>query len=276
MTEAIRRPDEVQGAMHRDELLALYDREMRIEADVPRQEFRHERIDAVVRIVGPSPAAHDNYVLFSRLDAESADVAIRRQIADFRSLGHSFEWKVHEHDTPADLSARLLRHGLTADAPETVMVRAIQEPVPGRLAACSIDVRRIDQPAQLSDLVAVQDEVWKEDHAWYGAMLADELAADSTQIEILVAYDGRRPVATSLLRLHRGTQFASIWGAATLPAYRGRGIYTQLVDRHTSTARTAGARLLTADANADSRPVLEGIGFRPLVGVQGFVWRRAG
>jgi ribosomal protein S18 acetylase RimI-like enzyme len=107
-------------------------------------------------------------------------------------------------------------------------------------------------------------------------MLADELAADPTQIEILVAYDGRRPVATSLLRLHRGTQFGSIWGAATLPDSRRRGIYTALVDRHAATARMTGARLLSADANANSRPVLERSGFRALVRVQGFVWQCAG
>jgi GNAT superfamily N-acetyltransferase len=176
----------------------------------------------------------------------------------------------------ADLADRLLRHGLIADAPEIVMAGDLEDPPPAPPLARSIDIRRIDQAAQLSDLVAVQDNVWNEDHAWYGALLADELAADPTQIEILVAYDGHRPVATSLLRLHRGTQFGSIWGAATLPASRHRGIYTALVDRHASTARAAGARLLTADANANSRPVLERLGFRPLVGVQGFVWRCAG
>lgn len=241
---------------------------MRGEVPLPRRDFRYERVGTILRLVGLSPAAHDNCVLSSRLDAESADAAIRREIADFGSLGRSFEWKVHEHDTPTDLAARLLRHGLTAETPETVMVRDLQDPPPSRAVAGSIDIRRIDRPARLSDLVAVQDEVWREDHAWYGAMLADELAADPGQIEILVAYDGPRPVATSLLRLHRGTRFASIWGAATLPACRRRGIYTALVDRHASTARTAGARLLIADANADSRPALERVGFRGLVGVQ--------
>jgi GNAT superfamily N-acetyltransferase len=262
--------------MQHEDMLALYDREMRIEAPLPGPGFRRERIDTVVRLIGPATAIHDNYVLFSRLDVETADAAIRRQIADFGSLGHSFEWKLHAHDPPADLAARLSRCGLTADTPETVMVRDLQDQVLGRPTAGSTNIRRIDRPAQLSDLVAVQDAVWKEDQAWFGAMLADELAADPGQIEILVAYDGHRPVATSLLRLHRGTQFASIWGAATLPAVRRRGIYTALVERHASTARAAGARVLTADANSNSRPVLERVGFQPLVGVQGFIWHCPG
>jgi hypothetical protein len=262
--------------MNRNEMLAAYDREMRGEVALPVVGYRYEWVDTVLRIIGPSPAAHDNYVLFSRLNAQSADAAIRRQIADFASLGHGFEWKWHEHDTPRDLSDRLLRHGLTADTPETVMVRDLREWATGRPHVASIGIRRIGQPTGLSDLVAVQDEVWGEDHAWFGAMLADELAADPTQIEILVAYDGNRPVATSLLRLHRGTQFGSIWAAATLPAWRRRGLYTALAERHASTACAAGARLLTADANANSRPVLERLGFQALVRVQGFVWQGAG
>jgi GNAT superfamily N-acetyltransferase len=124
--------------------------------------------------------------------------------------------------------------------------------------------------------VAVQDEVWSDDHAWYGQALARELAADAAQIEILVAYAQARAVATSLMRLHRGTLFGSLWGAATLPAFQRRGLYTALVERHVMTARAAGGRLLTVDANDNSRPVLERVGFRSLVGVQGFVWRPAG
>ena len=77
-------------------------------------------------------------------------------------------------------------------------------------------------------------------------------------------------------RLHRGTQFGSLWGAATLPAFQRRGFYTALVERHVVTALAAGARLLTVDANENSRPVLERVGFRPLVGVQGYVWRPPG
>jgi hypothetical protein len=262
--------------MRREDLLALYDREMRIDAPLPGRGFRYERSDAIVCLIGPSPAVHDNYVAFSRLDAGTADTAIAQVIANFQSLGHDFEWKLHEHDAPADLATRLLDHGLAEEPPETVVIRDLQDEGPLLRIAGSAEIRRVERPDQLADLVAIQNEVWQEDHVWYGEMLADELADDPRQIEILIAYDSTRPVATSLLRLHRGTCFASIWGAATLPGFRRRGLYTALVDRHADTARKADARLLIADANADSRPILEQVGFRPLIGVQGFVWHCAG
>jgi ribosomal protein S18 acetylase RimI-like enzyme len=262
--------------MRREDMLALYDRELRIDAPLPGRGFRYERSDTIVRLIGPSPAVHDNCVLFSRLDAHTADTTIARVIADFRSIGHGFEWKLHEHDTPADLAARLAHHGLTAETPETVVIRDLQDEAPRMRNAGSVEIRRVDEPNRLADLVAVQNDVWREDHAWYGEMLAGELADGAGQIEILIAYDNGLPVATSLVRLHRGTRFASIWGAATLPDFRRRGLYTALVDRHAETARKAGARLLIADANVDSRLVLERVGFQPLIGVQGFVRHCAG
>ncbi|MGE0117338.1 MAG: GNAT family N-acetyltransferase [Dongiaceae bacterium] len=258
-----------------DDMLALYDREMRAAAPMPGPAYRRERTNRVVRLVGPSAAAFDNCVLFSRLDDATADAAIRREIDHFGSRGRSFEWKLHDHDEPEDLPARLRRHGFMPEPRETVVVRQLSD-IPPRGSTSAADVRKVDRPEQLADLVAVQNEAWKENHVALAEALAAELASDPTRIEILIAYDGPRPVATSWLRLHRGTSFASCWGAAVLPAWRGRGIYTALVERHASTARAGGARLLLADANADSLPVLERIGFRALIGVQGYVWRPAG
>jgi GNAT superfamily N-acetyltransferase len=262
--------------MHRHEILTLYDRELRLNAPLPGAEFRYERAGTILRLVGPSPAEHDNCVVFSRLDAAGADAAIAAEIDHFASLGHAFEWKLHAHDEPPDLADRLLRRGFVADPAETIMVRDLADEPPLPPAPRSVEIRRIDEPARISDLVAVQDAVWHDDHAWYGEALLRELAADAAQIEILLAYAQGRAVATSLMRLHRDTCFGSLWGAATLRAFQRRGIYTALVERHVVTARAAGVRLLTVDANESSGPVLERVGFRPLVGVQGFVWRPAG
>ena len=262
--------------MQQQEMLALYDRELRVNAPLPGAEFRYERAGTVLRLVGASSAEHDNCVVFSELDAANAEAAIAGEIAYFASLGHAFEWKLHGHDGPPDLADRLLRHGFSADPPETIMVRDLADQSSRPPALLAVEIRRIDDPARISDLVAVQDVVWNDDHGWYGEAIARELAADPAQIEILVAYAQARPIATSMMRLHRGTQFGSLWGAATLPSLQRRGVYTALVERHAATARTAGVRLLTVDANENSGPVLARVGFRALVGVQGYVWRPAG
>ena len=252
--------------------LALYDRELRMNPPLPGAAFRLERNGSVVRLLGPSAAAHDNCIIYSGLDAATADAAIGREIAHFAAAGHAFEWKVHEHDAPGDLGERLLRHGFAPEPPETVIVRDLGDDPPRPPAAPMITIRKLDANAPLSDFVDVQNLAWNEDHAWLGEALVIERAADPKQIEILVAYADDKPVATSYMRLHRGTSFGSLWGAATLPSLRRRGIYTALAEHHAATAVAVGARLLTVDANDNSRPVLAKLGFRPLVRVQAFVW----
>ena len=76
--------------MSPEEILALYDREQRLEAE--ESGMRRETIGTVVRQVG----LHDrrSCVLHSNLSAENADAAIGEQVDYFSALGHGFEWKV--------------------------------------------------------------------------------------------------------------------------------------------------------------------------------------
>jgi ribosomal protein S18 acetylase RimI-like enzyme len=262
-----------------DPLLTLYDRELRESPPHPGPGYRIERSEHITRFVGPTNTAPDNCIIFSRLDEASADAAIAAEMAYFAAAGRGFEWKLYEHDLPADLAQRLLARGFTAETPETVVIRDVAASSDGRPADPVITIRRLREPAELTAIIAIQNTVWNEDHAWVADSLARGLASDPESLEILVAEAGgpaRQPVACSWMRCQGGTQFASLWGAATLPAYRGRGLYSALVAHHAATARAQRFRLLTVDANANSRPVLEKVGFRALTGVRGYVWRAAG
>lgn len=255
-----------------DPLLALYDREQRESPPHPGPGYRIERTLHVTRFVGPTNTAPDNCILFSRLDESSADAAIAAEVAYFGGAGRDFEWKLYEHDHPQDLAQRLLARGFTAETPETVLVREVAAVDPARPADPAITIRRLREPAALAAVTAVQNAVWNEDHAWLADSLARELTNDPQALEVLIAEAGTTPIACSWMRCQAGTQFASLWGAATLPAYRGRGLYSALVARHAATARAQGFRLLTVDANANSRPVLERVGFRALTGTRPYVW----
>lgn len=260
--------------MQRQALLALFDREMRIDAPLPGNGFKRRRDGAVVRILGPSDAVCDNCLIYSKLETASTDAAICNEIAWFSDSRRAFEWKVFAHDNPPDLGDRLLRFGFTAEGKETVLVRPLSDDKSKTRPAPEILIRRIDRAERIGDVLTVQNEVWGESHDWLVDALAKELAEKGDDLEILVAdRQGVGPVATSWMRRHQATSFASIWGAATLSPYRGRGIYSALVERHLATARMRGAGFMTVDANENSRPILERIGFQPLVEVQGFVWQ---
>lgn len=58
-----------------------------------------------------------------------------------------------------------------------------------------------------------------------------------------------------------GTQFASLWGGGTAPAWRGRGVYKALVAYRTRLAVERGYRYLQVDAMPDSQPILSRLGF---------------
>jgi predicted GNAT family acetyltransferase len=53
-----------------------------------------------------------------------------------------------------------------------------------------------------------------------------------------------------------------LWGGATVPAYRKRGLYTALVSARAQEAKARGIRCLTIDASPASRAILEKFGFQ--------------
>ena len=63
------------------------------------------------------------------------------------------------------------------------------------------------------------------------------------------------------MEFRSGTDFAGLWGGATLPAWRGRGVFRSLVAHRAALASTRGFRYLQVDASADSRPILRRLGF---------------
>ncbi len=71
-----------------------------------------------------------------------------------------------------------------------------------------------------------------------------------------------------------GTTFAGIWGGATLPEYRGRGIYRALTAARVRSAMARGVRWIHSDSTADSRPIFERAGLVKVTETVPWVWRR--
>ncbi len=111
--------------MDQQMVLALFDEQMRRNAQPDDLAARVERIGGVVRQVGVG-ADDWNGVVRSGLDEATADAAIAAQVDHFASLGREFEWKLYAHDTPADLSSRLLAAGFVSEPAETLMVADIK------------------------------------------------------------------------------------------------------------------------------------------------------
>jgi GNAT superfamily N-acetyltransferase len=256
----------VNSATPDNDLLVTFDTRMRAGARPDEPGARLERADGVVRQIGARPSDWHG-VVYSDLDAATADAAIQAQIAHFKALGADFEWKLYSHDRPADLGARLTAAGFEAGDPETLFVAEITQLGASGLTETlpdGVTLRPVATPAD-ADLVAEATEA-----AFGGggdrarARVLARLDADPETVWTWLAMAGDRPVSAARMLVCPGTGFAGLWGGGTAPEWRGRGIYRALVARRMRVAVELGCEYLQVDASEMSRPILERLGFRAL------------
>jgi len=239
-------------------LLAAYDLDARWNARIVgmRREEGSRTVRHVPVLLG------DGVVLASRVDAGSADAAIRAERARFAEAGRPFEWKLFAHDQPADLRARLEAAGFVVGEAELLCVLDLDAEVP--VAPQGPRVVPVSDDADLRVVEGIWSEVWPGEHPWLGAQLREEMRLAPHELGVyLVLLDGE-PAAAGRLSLPEGSRFAGIWGGATRSALRGRGCYRALVAARVAAARARGFRWLTVDAGPMSVPILRRLGFRHL------------
>ncbi|MFF5499297.1 GNAT family N-acetyltransferase [Streptomyces aquilus] len=248
--------------MDHDAVLALYDRDMREGAQPDSPESRIERTGKVVRQV--STAHGWNGVVWSDLDAGSADAAIAEQIAHYSGLGHAFEWKLYGHDLPVDLGQRLRSAGFTPQPEETLMIGEVNDLTLDAEPPEGIRVLPVTDQAGVDLVADVHEAAFGTDSTRLRHQLLAQLTADPDNVVAVVALDGDTPVSAARMEMVPGTRFAGLWGGGTVEAWRGRGIYRALVALRAREAAERGYRYLQVDAMSTSRPILERIGFAPL------------
>ncbi len=256
--------------MHPHEILALFDRQQRIEIEYP--DMRKEVLPHVTRFVRPAPGM--SFILHSRLNESNADAAIQEQIAYFTQRDQPFEWKVYDYDTPPDLRDRLVAHGFEPDDPDAVMVLDMQAAPPTLLAPVEADVRRIAERDQLEDVIRVEEQVWGRNFDWITTRLGNHLEIPG-YLSVYVAYVDGQPACAGWVYYHRNSQFASLWGGSTVPAYRQKGLYTAVLARRVQEAVERGYRFLTIDASPMSRPIVAKHGFQLLTYAHACEWKGA-
>ncbi|MFD4242484.1 GNAT family N-acetyltransferase [Streptomyces sp. NPDC058525] len=263
--------------MDHEELLkvrAAYDVRMRRDAEPDAAQARVERAGAVVRQTVPGLGW--NGVLWSDLDARTADAEIAAQVAHFAGLGTAeFEWKLYDHDRPADLGARLRVAGFVPEPPETLMVGRTAE-----LAKLPVDppegitLRVVTDEAGVDLMMDVHARAFGTERPRIREQLLSLLREQPDSIAAVVAMAGDTPVSAARMEMRPGTPFAGLWGGGTDPRWRGRGIYRLLVAHRARVAAELGIPYLQVDASADSRPILERLGFEVLGVTTPYIWSR--
>ena len=255
--------------MDKQDLLALYDAQLRIEIEYPG--VRKEAFTHLVRFIKPAPGM--NFISYSRLEETSLDAVIQEQVAYFAPMEQPFSWHVCDHDAPPDLKDRLMAHGFALDDdPDAVMVLDTREASPALVKPVTSDVRRIAQPDRLDDVVRVEEQVLGGDFGWLKRRLGDHLAIPD-YVSVYTAYVEGQPACSGWVYFHHHSQFAGLFGGATLPAYRQRGLYTAVLAVRVQEAIRRGYRFLATGASPMSRPILARNGFRLLTYAHAHEWK---
>jgi GNAT superfamily N-acetyltransferase len=254
-------------------LLAAYDAQLRdrVPARLPFG-VRVERDGPLLRFTGFSHGGFVGYRDLGGLDGAALDELIARQVRVFAERGERFEWKLHGHDLPADLPARLRAAGFEPEDEETVVVAPVAALAAEPRLPDGVTLREVSARADLDRIAALEHAIWNDDRGWLADSLEAEQTADPDALTVVVAEAGGEAVCAGWIRFERPTEFATLWGGGTHPDWRSRGIYRAVVAYRASLAAERGFRCLQVDASDDSRPILERLGFVAVTTTTPYVW----
>jgi hypothetical protein len=254
-------------------LRAAYDAQIRVDEHAPLPAgVAVERDGPLFRTTGFAHGGFVGYRSLEGIEGDALDALIARQIAFFAERGESFEWKLHGHDLPDDLDARLLDAGFEPEESETVEIALVSVAAGEPRLPEGVVLRETTERADLERIVAMENRVWGNEGDALVHDLWAELAVSPDGLPIIVAEAGGVVVSAGWMRYHAGSDFASLWGGATLPGWRRKGIYRALVAHRANLAAARGFTYLQVDASDESRPILEQIGFAGVTTTTPFIW----
>ena len=254
-----------------DALLAAFDAQARAEPPNPPPGIRYEHDGPVLRVVGAArgfiSAPPDTGLRGAELDR-----LIARQRDYFTGRGEAVEWKTYAHDQPPDLVARLRAAGFVAEDLETVLVGRTEQMATPPGSTGGVVLRQVTADADMRRIADMESAVWGEDRNHNGDHLIREVAAAPEDFLVLVAEAGTQVVAAGWISFRPGSDFAGLWGGATLREWRRKGIYHALVAARAQLAAARGVPYLQVDASSDSAPILRRLGFQALTTTTPYVW----
>lgn len=255
--------------------LRTYDDQLRTDAETPSA--------VEVARLGPlrlvTFAGGRGFVTYRDLaDAGAATIAawVGHVVAHYRQRPEitRVEWKTRGHDHAPGLHDVLLRHGFAPDEPESVMIGAaklldVDVPLPS-----GVRLRTVTAESEVRAMSAMQDVAFDDPVSDRTADALLHRLALRDGMELWVAEFDGQIIGAGRLESVAGTDFAGIWGGATLQEWRGRGIYRALTAARARSAVSIGKTLIHSDSTEYSRPILERSGLIKVSTTTPYRWRR--
>lgn len=257
-------------------LLAAYHQQVR--AVLPSKQPEGVTVDEDGPLLRVSGGKHGGYVAYrdlAGLTGPALDELIERTCRYFDSRHERFEWKTYSYDEPADLPDRLTAAGFVAGEVETVVIGLAEELTDEPALPAQVRIRQVSERVDFDRIGSLHTDIWNEDWSWLATDLAERQATFPDLIAVFAAEAGPDMVSVAWLIRDPGTEFATLWGGATRPGWRSKGIYRALVARRAQFAVRTGATYLQVDASSDSAPILQRLGFVAVATTTPYVWTPA-
>lgn len=181
-------------------------------------------------------------------------------------------WWIGDEATPRDLIDRLTPLGLVPDAKAPQLTSMVLNHEPS--GRSPIEARAVESAAEYLAAHEVDWECWNAPDEQRDALRADiddrwKAMRGSDHVRTYIAFLEGEPVGFGRAIFIEGATY--LMGGSTLPRARGRGVYKALVRARWRDAEARGAPTLFVQAVAESRPILERLGFEPLGSIRLFV-----
>lgn len=257
------------------ELLAAYDAQLRTEAETPNA-VAVARLGPLRLVTFAGGRGFVTYRDLAQADAQTIRHWVRETVVHYQrdpSITR-VEWKTRGHDRAPGLHDALLDNGFIPDDPESIMIgeaRALAADVP---VPAGVELRRVTAEADVRAMCAMVGAVFGDPQSDDVAdALLHRLTFDDG-MELWVAQNEGQIIGAGRLEPVPGSEFAGIWGGATKPEWRGRGIYRALTAARARSALKAGKTLMHSDSTEYSRPILERSGMVRVSTTTPYRWRR--
>lgn len=238
-----------------------------LRARVPVDDARVVDRPGLFKLVTPSfRDGGMNEVSQVQLADDEADAAIDEILAEYAADNIRFKWVVSPSCRPRDLPRRLIGRGML---PRSCVVMAADladlRPDP----PADVTVERVELPT-VDAYAATIGAGWGQDPG----SLADyqrRVLADPRHHSWLARVAGEPVGAANHVLFDRS---AYLMGGVVMPAWRGRGVYRAMVAARLAQIATAGVRLVTIQAIAEtSAPILARLGFQEIAELAVFMSR---
>jgi hypothetical protein len=257
------------------EFLLAYDQQLRTDAETPSA-IAQTRLGPLRLVTFAGGRGFVTYGAPRGADAEAMAELVRPTVDHYRQIREitRVEWKTRGHDRVVGLHEALTANAFEPDERESIMIgRAqlldVEVPLPQ-----GVTLRTVRDEADVRAMTAMEDLAFGSDmsDAMTQALLR-RLAFDDG-MELWVAEADGQIIGAGRLEPVAGTDFAGIWGGATLQAWRGRGIYRALTAARSRSALEKGKTLIHSDSTEYSRPILERAGLIKVSTTTPYRWYR--